>query len=545
MSKNTLLTKHTILAVGLLILTGCGGAVGTFIDTQFNQCVPLGTGTANVFPAEGQDVGSDAVSVYVTEPLSDHYPIQCLQASDPFLLVAGMQALFPSRVLSIFNPAAVINAATISVRIAVPDIRSRTDIVTALLAALGRGVSVELVVEDFYRNQNLAVFNALQVAGAIIKTDANDLNLRVNSNYMVVDSAEVYVSSGNFLSNGFFTTSNVTVRIRDVVVAACFLGDFNQMATENRFQGNKLETAAECEGVIVDGKYGIDVYFGPHNNLIRNEIGNLFNETDFSLAWGNSSLSELAVAGGLSSLANSGVVVSGLVNGADRGGGTFVTSLDIYCFTDPNTCSHADIQGVSGVGIDQIGVGVFGVRGHNLRYFVGDAESNLFSPYFAITSANLTDGGMTRNDEVFVVIRDLDLARFGAFTMHGRAMLGVQLVDEQFDIQEPALALVTGTVALKNDASPLGDNLPDAATVTLTTGGFNTSTTTIDLSGGAGTLPFGAFLPIGGVVTLTIEAEEYDTIVVSGVLMGPGTWDMGHFRPQVSNGFQSGDGGGA
>ncbi|MCH7493767.1 hypothetical protein IIA16_03540 [bacterium] len=545
MSKYLSLTKHHLMAASLLVLAGCGAAAGAFIDTQFSLCVPSGTGTSNVFPARGQDVGSDAVSVYVTEPLSDHYPINCLQASDPFLLVAGMQALFPARVLSIYNPAKVIDAATISVRIAVPDIKSRTDVVAALLAALGRGVIVEIVVEDFYRNNNLAVYNALQVAGATIKTDANDLNLRVNSNYMVIDSDEVFFSSGNFLSNGFFTTSNLTVRIKDIVVAACFLGDFNQMVTENRFQGNKLDTAAKCEGLIVDGKYGVDIYFGPHNNQIRDEIGILFAQTSFSLNWGNSALSELTVAGGLAALADRGVVVQGVVNGADQGGGTFLSTQQIYCFSDPNTCSHTDLPGQSGVGIDQIGLGIFGLRGQNLRYFVGDAQSNLFSPYFAITSANLSSGGLTRNDEVMVVLRDLELARFGAFTMHARAMLGVQLVDETLTVQEPALAFVRGTVALKNDASPLGDNLPDAVTVTLTTAGLATSTTVVELSGGAGSLPFSAFLPVGGVVTIAITADGYKPIVVTGVLVGPGSWDLGHFRPQITNGFQSGDGGGA
>lgn len=531
------------LALSAGLLAGCNGSSAVFVDNQFVQCSPTGAGTGNRFPASGQNVGSNAIRVYVTEPLSDHYPINCVQTGDPFLLIAGIQALFPARSLAIFDPTDAIDSAVQSVRIAVPDIKSRSDVVAALLAAIGRGVIVEIVVEDFFRNENAATFNTLTAAGAVVKTDANDLNLRVNSNYMVIDSIKVFFSSGNFLSNDFFTTSSVTVEINDVVIAACFLGDFNQMVSQNRFQSNKLATAAKCEGVIVDGKYGVDVYFGPHSNQIRDEMQNLFNETDFSLRWGNSSLSDLTVAGALSSLTGSvlGNVV-GVVNGADQNGGTFLTSLNIFCFSDPNSCTHADLAGQSGVGVDFIGDGLFAMRGHNLRYFVGDAESTSFEPYFALTSANMTDQGLTKNDEALVVIRDLDIAQFGAFQMHARALRGTTLTDALFTVQEPALAFVAGTVAMKNDEHPLGDNLPESATVTISGAGFQASSTDVELEGGAGTVPFSAFVPVGGVVTVQIVADGYQTITVNGLLMGPGVWDMGHFRPERDSNFQAGGG---
>ncbi len=538
-------------ALYLALLVGCGGG-NSYRDTFFgegqNACVPTGRGTGNYFDGQPEGVsGSDKVEIYVTEPLSNHFPSGCVTAggNDFFSLLSGMQSLFPARSLSIFDPSDFIDSATSSIQLVVPNIAVRPDIESALVAAMGRGVSVNLVVEDFYRSQNTFVFDNLEAAGAVVVTDKNDLNTLVNSKYMIIDNDEVIFSSGNFASNSFFATSAITMRVRDTTFASCFRVDFDQMFVSNRFQDQKDASAKRCTGMIIDGRYGVDVFFGPHDSQIRQEITDLLGEIDLSLYWSNSSLSDTFLSSSLQGVQGSGAVFSGMVNGADQNGGTALGNMDIHC-AETAACTHADIFGTPGVVIDFLG-GTAGsipqpFRGHNLRYFVGDPEANAFNPFLAVLSANLTESGMNGNDEVLVVIRDLQLAQWAVNGMHVRATMATELFDIDGVLVEPGLATITGTVLLSDPNQPFGDNLPTDVTVTVDSQGITAFQDTVDLTSGE-TGQFVLQVPVGGFITVVLSSETHKTISVGGVLMGPGVWDLGTFRMQISDPFGSGGGG--
>ncbi len=496
-----------------------------------------------------QDSGQ-VLEAFVTDPLAIGFHTDCIGANtDGFLLLQSIRQQFPSHVLAVLDAGEYIRGAESVVNIAVPDIANRSDIEAAIIHALGNGVNVNIVVDNHYFNSNSTVYSSLETAGAVIVTDGNDLNTLMNSKYMVIDGNEVIVSSGNFLSNSFFAMSNFSMRIKNPLLADCFNDDFDQMFEENQFQSQKEESAAYCENIIVDGLYGVDVYFGPHSGQLRNEMSNLIDDVDFSLYWANSRIDDQILANVLKT-AESSLLSIGVLNGSDEQGGQQSLGFDIQCFTNED-CEH--IFSSSAIAFDFLaGGGALGnleVRGQNLRYFIGDPGSTA-NGVTALTSANLTNNGLAANDEFMIVIRDRELSNF-ASSMHARALTATDLFDADGAFVEPALVKVTGTVEIKNPDAPIGDNLPESATVRVVSQGlvdFNEESECSEIAYTSGLdayCTFEFYAPVGGFMTVQVEADGWRAQDDRIVIMSPGTWDAGNFRLYPSNGFASaGSGGG-
>ena len=93
-----------------------------------------------------------------------------------------------------------------------------------------------------------------------------------------------------------------------------------KMFENNQFQAQKESSASYCDHIVVDNRYGIEVYFGPHSGQLRNEMLNLVNEVDFQLFWANSRIDDQILANALKS-AESSVLSIGVLNGSDEQGG--------------------------------------------------------------------------------------------------------------------------------------------------------------------------------------------------------------------------------
>lgn len=497
-----------------------------------------------------QDAGQ-VLEAFVTEPLAIGFHTSCIDAnSDGFLLLNSIKQQFPSHVNAVFDAGQYIRGADTVVNIAVPDISNRSDIESAIISALNKGVAVNIVVDNHYFNTNPTVYATLETAGAVIVTDGNDLNTLMNSKYMVIDGNEVIVSSGNFLSNSFFSMSNLSLRINNSLLAECFNEDFDQMFENNQFQGQKEESASSCENVIVDNKYGVDVYFGPHSGQLRNEMINLINDVDFSLYWANSRIDDQILANSLKD-AEQNVLSIGVLNGSDENGGQQSLGFDIHCFTNEE-CTHLFTG--SSIAFDFLAgsggaLGNIPVRGQNLRYFIGDPGSSTLGSFLALTSANLTNNGLAANDEFMIVLRDRELSEF-ASSVHARALTATDLFNADGEYEEPALVKVTGTAEIKNPNAPIGDNLPESVTVRVVAQGladFNEEEECTEISYTSGLdayCSFEFYVPIGGFLTVQVEASGWRAQDDRVVVMSPGTWDVGNFRLYPENGFASADGGG-
>ena len=497
-----------------------------------------------------QDSGQ-VLEAFVSDPLAIGFHTDCVDTgTDGFLLLNSIKQQFPSHVNAIFDASEYIMAADSVVNIAVPDIANRPDIEAAIIYALSNGVSVNIVVDNYFFNANSTVYSNLETAGAVIVTDGNDLNTLMNSKYMVIDGDEVIVSSGNFLSNSFFSMSNFSMRIQNTLLANCFNDDFDQMFENNQFQAQKESSASHCENIIVDNRYGMDVYFGPHSGQLRNEMLNLVNEVDFALFWANSRIDDQILANALKS-AEASVLSVGVLNGSDEQGGQQALGFTIQCFTNED-CEHLFQE--SSIAFDFLAgsggaLGNIPVRGQNLRYFVGDPDSSTLGAFTALTSANLTNNGLTANDEFMIVIRDRELSNFGS-AMHSRALTATDLFDADGAFVEPALVKVTGTVEIKNPDAPIGDNMPEAVTVRVVSQGlldFNEEEECSEITYTSGLDAYCAFefyAPIGGFLTVQLEASGYRAQDDRIVVMSPGTWDTGNFRLYPENGFASAEGGG-
>ena len=497
-----------------------------------------------------QDSGQ-VLEAFVSDPLAIGFHTDCVDTgTDGFLLLNSIKQQFPSHVNAIFDASEYIMAADSVVNIAVPDIANRPDIEAAIIYALSNGVSVNIVVDNYFFNANSTVYSNLETAGAVIVTDGNDLNTLMNSKYMVIDGDEVIVSSGNFLSNSFFSMSNFSMRLQNTLLANCFNQDFDQMFENNQFQAQKESSASHCENIIVDNRYGMDVYFGPHSGQLRNEMLNLVNEVDFALFWANSRIDDQILANALKS-AEASVLSVGVLNGSDEQGGQQALGFTIQCFTNED-CEHLFQE--SSIAFDFLAgsggaLGNIPVRGQNLRYFVGDPDSSTLGAFTALTSANLTNNGLTANDEFMIVIRDRELSNFGS-AMHSRALTATDLFDADGAFVEPALVKVTGTVEIKNPDAPIGDNMPEAVTVRVVSQGlldFNEEEECSEITYTSGLDAYCAFefyAPIGGFLTVQLEASGYRAQDDRIVVMSPGTWDTGNFRLYPENGFASAEGGG-
>ena len=495
---------------------------------------------------------SQVLEAFVSDPLAIGFHTDCIDtAQDGFLLLNSIKQQFPSHVNAIFDASDYIRAADSVVNIAVPDIANRPDIEDAIIYALSNGVSVNIVVDNYFFNANSTVYSNLEIAGAVIVTDGNDLNTLMNSKYMVIDGDEVIVSSGNFLSNSFFSMSNYSMRIQNTTLADCFNEDFDQMFENNQFQAQKESSASHCDNIIVDNRYGIDVFFGPHNGQLRNQMLNLINDVDFSLSWANSRIDDQILANALKS-AESSFFSTGVLNGSDEQGGQQALGFTIQCFTNED-CEHSFQS--SAIAFDFLAgsggaLGNIPVRGQNLRYFIGDAGSSTSTAFTVLTSANLTNNGLTANDEFMIVIRDRELTNF-ASAMHARALTATDLFDADGAFVEPALVKVTGTAEIKNPDAPIGDNMPESVTVRVISQGllaFNEEEECSEITYTSGLDAYCAFefyAPIGGFLTVQVEASGYRAQDERIVVLSPGTWDTGNFRLYPENGFASADGGGS
>ena len=56
---------------------------------------------------------------------------------------------------------------------------------------------------------------------------------------------------------------------------------------------------------------------------------------------------------------------------------------------------------------------------------------------------------------------------------------------------------------------------------------------------------FEFFAPVGGFLTVQVEASGYRAQDARIVVMSPGTWDTGNFRLYPENGFATAEGGGS
>ena len=148
-----------------------------------------------------------------------------------------------------------------------------------------------------------------------------------------------------------------------------------------------------------------------------------------------------------------------------------------------------------------------------------------------------------------IVLRDRELSEF-AESIHARALTATDLFNSDGEYEEPALVKVTGTVEIKNPNAPIGDNMPESATVRVIAQGltdFNEEEECSEISYTSGLdayCAFTFFVPVGGFVTIQVESTGWRAQDDRIVVMSPGTWDVGNFRLYPTNGFASAEGGG-
>jgi hypothetical protein len=278
---------------------------------------------------------------------------------------------------------ALIDGASVSVEAALYGLDRQT-VVTALIAAHGRGVAVHVVADDVAATTAYSpAYQALAAAGIPVVTDTAEDKLQHNK-FLVVDGQFVWTGSANLTDTGLTLNANSSVLVTDTTLAAIYLAEFEEMWA-GRFDGAKADDTPhllDYDGTLVES------YFSP-TDLVAFEVWDALGDADETVHFATFFWTDDVLADRVIERLAAGVEVHGVWDAASA-----LHPASVY----PRLC-------VAGA---RIKVETFAGKLHH-KFAVVDVEGS--DPVVVLGSYNWTDGGAYDNDENTLIVHDRDLAR--------------------------------------------------------------------------------------------------------------------------------------
>ncbi len=190
-------------------------------------------------------VAGSAIAVYFSDPLSRQ-------------ITGG-----PEEAL-----AAAINRAEKSVDMAIYNI-SVESVVSALIAAERRGVSVRMVMES----EAMENRQAQRLVAAGIRIEGDQREGLMHNKFTVIDGSEVWTGSMNYTSTASYDDFNDLVRLRSQRIAQNYTAEFEEMFVDGLF-GRDTRPATPYPQVTIDGT-AVETYFSPDDGAAAQIIAEI------------------------------------------------------------------------------------------------------------------------------------------------------------------------------------------------------------------------------------------------------------------------------
>jgi phosphatidylserine/phosphatidylglycerophosphate/cardiolipin synthase-like enzyme len=277
----------------------------------------------------------------------------------------------------------LIDGATTSVDIALYGL-NRQSVITALINAHGRGVTVRVVGDDEAATGDYTTgYQALTDAGITVITDTSTSKIQHNK-FLVVDGQVVWTGSTNFTDTGLTLNANNSVIITDTTLAAIYTAEFEEMWTGDFHEDKADDTAhlLDYNGMLLES------YFSP-TDLVAFEVWEELVGADESIHFGMFFWTDDLLTNRVVKRLGAGVEVYGV--------------WDALGAASPYSADEA----LSGAGA-QIRVENFAGKVHH-KFAVIDVEGS--DPVVILGSYNWTDSGAYDNDENTLIVHDYKLAQ--------------------------------------------------------------------------------------------------------------------------------------
>jgi hypothetical protein len=170
----------------------------------------------------------------------------------------------------------LIDGATTSIDVALYGL-NRQSVVTALIAAHNRGVTVRVVGDDDAASGAYSTsYQALTDAGITIVTDSSgDIE---HNKFAIIDGQIVWTGSTNLTDTGFTLNANNSVVITDTTLAGVYTTEFEEMWAGS-FHGDKADNTPhlfDYDGTLVES------YFSP-SDLVAFEVWDELADADATI----------------------------------------------------------------------------------------------------------------------------------------------------------------------------------------------------------------------------------------------------------------------
>lgn len=277
----------------------------------------------------------------------------------------------------------LIDGAASSVEVALYGL-NRQSVISALINAHGRGVTVRVVGDDeAAEGEYSAGYQALIDAGITVVTDTSSSKIQHNK-FLVVDGEIVWTGSTNFADTGLTLNANNGVVITSTVLADTYAAEFEEM-----WAGVFQEAKAEAPPHLLDYNGTlVESFFSP-TDLVAFEVWDELAGADETIHFGMFFWTDDLLADRVIERLGQGIEVYGVW---DALGAANVSS------DDERLC-------LAGA---QIKTENFAGKVHH-KYAVIDVEGS--DPVVILGSYNWTASGAYDNDENTLIVHDRELAR--------------------------------------------------------------------------------------------------------------------------------------
>lgn len=277
----------------------------------------------------------------------------------------------------------LINNATTSLDMAIYGL-NRQSIVTALIAAHTRGVTVRVIGDDEAATVSYQPFyQALTNAGIPLVTDAS-LSIIQHNKFLVVDGQTLWTGSTNWTDTGFTLNANNSVLINDPTLAAVYTTEFNEMWAGN-FHTAKTDNTAHLFNY--NGTH-LESYFSP-TDLVAFEVWDELAQADETIHFAMFFWTDDLLTDRVIERVGAGVQVSGMFDQLGEANGS----------------SGDEAMCAAGA---QIGVESSAGKLHD-KFAIIDVNGP--DPTVILGSYNWTGSGAYSNDENTLIIHDAALAQ--------------------------------------------------------------------------------------------------------------------------------------
>jgi len=262
---------------------------------------------------------------------------------------------------------------------------NRTRVVSALIAAQGRGVAVRVIGDDEAAADDgySASYQTLTDAGIPVVLDAEGSPIQHNK-FLVVDGRVVWTGSTNLTDTGLTLNANNSVAITSTTLAAVYTAEFEEM-----WGGDFHDDKADDTLHLLDYTgTRVESYFSP-TDLVAFEVWDALAGADETVHFGMFFWTDDVLA--------------------DRAVGRLAAGVEFYGVWDQLGAGHpASVDGRLCAAGAHIKTETFAGKLHH-KFAVVDVEGS--DPTVILGSYNWTGSGAYDNDENTLIIHDRDLAR--------------------------------------------------------------------------------------------------------------------------------------